>query len=52
MADPQTHHAQLAADWINPVVAGLDELLRPVLPDTVASSPPAHQFLPDALGSQ
>ncbi len=40
---------QIAAE-INPVVRGMDELLRPVLSDPAAPLPRPHQHLPDALG--
>ena len=39
------------AGWINPIVAGWMELLRPVLPVRTVSLPAAHQHLPDALGA-
>ena len=38
------------ARWLNPIVAGMDELLRPVLPDGAISPPAARQLLPEALG--
>jgi RNA-directed DNA polymerase len=44
------HNLNELAAMITPVVAGLDELLRPVLPVADVSRPAAHQHLPDAVG--
>ena len=54
MADPPAHRPDLddLARWLNPIVAGLDQLLRPVLPVGAVSPPAAHQHLPEALGWQ
>ena len=38
------------ARWLNPIVAGWMQLLRPVLPVGVASPPAARQHLLEALG--
>ena len=38
------------ARWLNPIVAGWMQLLRPVLPDGAGSPPAARQRLPEALG--
>ena len=46
------HDLDELAALINPVVAGLDELLRPVLPVAAVSPPASQQHLPDALGRQ
>ena len=40
------------AEWMNPVIRGLDELLRQVVPDRDGRPPAAHQHLPGALGRQ
>ena len=40
------------ARWVNPDCAGLDAVLRCVLPLGAVSAPDAHQRLPDALGPQ
>ncbi|MBV9096187.1 MAG: hypothetical protein JO132_20320, partial [Streptosporangiaceae bacterium] len=39
------------AAWINPIVRGLDELLRQVLQDRAERPAAAHQHLPGALGA-
>ena len=38
------------ADWINPIVRGLDEPLRGILPISPISPPGTHQRLPAAVG--
>jgi len=40
------------AEWLNPIIAGHDELLRPVLPVGVIPPPAARQPLPEALGRE
>ena len=53
LADPPAHRHDLDRDRRadQPGRGGLDELLRPVLPVAAVSPPPAHQHLPDALGT-
>ena len=40
------------AAWLNPIIAGWMQLLRPVLPDRARSPPAARQHLHEALGGQ